>query len=300
MDVRRTLPQRERSLIGPWCFLDHYGPDNVADTGGMNVPRHPHTGLQTVSWLFTGAIDHLDSAGFAATVRPGEVNLMTAGRGISHSEFSTSDTTILHGAQLWLALPDHARHMEPTFEHYAPEPVYGDGSELRVFLGSLAGSDSPVTTHHPTLGAEILLEPGAELVLDVDPTYEHGLLLDSGDLELDDVALPKDHLAYLPTGRQGLVLTAGERPVRALLIGGTPFGERIVMWWNFVGREHDEIVAYRAAWQAEIGAEAAEPPSSGVYDDGAPVPRFGTFPEGTPASLPAPVLPNARLRAREQ
>ncbi|MCC2661372.1 MAG: pirin, partial [Arthrobacter sp.] len=122
MDVRRTLPQRQRSLIGAWCFLDHYGPDHVGATGGMQVPRHPHTGLQTVSWLFTGEVEHRDSAGFHAMVRPGEINLMTAGRGISHSEFSTPGTDVLHGAQLWVALPDAARHMEPTFENYRPEP----------------------------------------------------------------------------------------------------------------------------------------------------------------------------------
>ena len=160
MDVRRTLPQRQRSLIGAWCFLDHYGPDRVGDSGGMKVPRHPHTGLQTVSWLFTGEIEHRDSAGFHAAVRPGEVNLMTAGRGISHSEFSTPDTTVLHGAQLWVALPDTARHMAPTFEHYRPEPVSGNGWTMRVFLGALAGSVSPVTTHTPLLGAELLLEAG--------------------------------------------------------------------------------------------------------------------------------------------
>ena len=106
MTVRRTLPQRQRSLIGAWCFLDHYGPDDVADTGGMSVAPHPHTGLQTVSWLFTGEIEHRDSAGHHAMVRPGELNLMTAGHGISHSEVSTPDDHGLHGAQLWVALPD--------------------------------------------------------------------------------------------------------------------------------------------------------------------------------------------------
>ncbi|MCO1340026.1 pirin [Kocuria polaris] len=300
MDVRRTLPQRERSLIGAWCFLDHYGPDHVAATGGMNVARHPHTGLATVSWLFSGAVEHIDSAGHQATVRPGELNLMTAGRGISHSEFSTPETDLLHGAQLWLALPDAARGREPDFEHYAPEPITGEGAELRVFLGSLGGSMSPVVTDHPTLGAEILLEPGAEIVLDLDPSFEHGVLLDDGDLWLDDETLPRDHLAYLPTGRDAVVLSAGETRVRALIIGGEPFPEKIVMWWNFVGRAHEEIVAHRAAWQAEIGADPAPAPEGGEYDDGAPYPRFGTFPEGTPAPLPAPEMPHARLRAREQ
>jgi len=146
MTVRRTLPQRQRSLIGAWCFLDHYGPDEVDRSGeGMVVPPHPHTGLQTVSWLFTGEIEHRDSAGHHAYVRPGELNLMTAGRGISHSEYSTPGTTTLHGAQLWLALPDGDRQVEPTFEHFAPEPVAGEGWEARVFIGSLLGSTSPVT-----------------------------------------------------------------------------------------------------------------------------------------------------------
>ncbi|GER23789.1 hypothetical protein NCCP1664_22840 [Zafaria cholistanensis] len=298
MTVRRTLPQRRRSLIGAWCFLDHYGPDDVEATGGMKVPRHPHTGLQTASWLFTGEIEHRDSAGFHALVRPGELNLMTAGRGISHSEFSTPGTTVLHGAQLWIALPDASRAVEPGLQHYRPEPAVGEGWELRVFLGGLAGRSSPVRTHTPLVGAEILLEPGTRLELALDPAFEHGVLLDAGDLGLDGLQVAADHLAYLPTGRTGVVLEAGQRAVRALLIGGEPLGEQIVMWWNFVGRSHEEVAAYRAAWQAEIGAEAPVPGTAGAYDDGAPVPRFGTFPAGEPAPLPAPALPNVRMRPR--
>src|SRR6476646_7970832 len=118
MTVRRTLPQRQRSFVGAWCFVDHYGPNDVAATGGMSVPPHPHTGLQTVSWLFSGEVEHRDSAGHHAFVRPGELNLMTAGRGISHSEYSTPATTTLHGTQLWLALPDRNRQVDPAFEHY--------------------------------------------------------------------------------------------------------------------------------------------------------------------------------------
>lgn len=294
MEVRRTLPQRQRSLIGAWCFLDHYGPDAVGASGGMHVPRHPHTGLQTVSWLFTGEIEHRDSAGFHASVRPGELNLMTAGRGISHSEFSTPGTTVLHGAQLWVALPDRVRHMEPTFEHYRPEPVAGDGWTLRVFLGTLAGSRSPVATHTRLLGAEILLDAGATLTLEADPDFEHGVLVDQGTLALDGNPVARDHLAYLPVGRDSLTLNAGTEPLRVLLIGGEPLGEQIVMWWNFVGRSHEEIVGYRAQWQAEIGAEMHPDVAGG----GAAGPRFGTFPPGDPAPLPAPVLPNARMRPR--
>ena len=143
--VRRTLPQRERSLIGAWCFADHYGPHDVRDGVGMDVPPHPHTGLQTVSWLFEGEVEHRDSAGVHAMVRPGELNLMTAGAGICHSEVSTAATTVLHGVQLWVALPDSDRDTGRDFAHYAPEPVSVPGAALRVFLGELAGSRSPVT-----------------------------------------------------------------------------------------------------------------------------------------------------------
>ena len=123
MPVRRTLPQRQRSLIGAWCFADHYGPDRVATTGGMVVPPHPHTGLQTVSWLFSGEVEHRDSAGVHAMVRPGELNLMTSGYGIAHSEVSTPERDLLHGVQLWVALPEADRDLIREFQHHVPEPV---------------------------------------------------------------------------------------------------------------------------------------------------------------------------------
>lgn len=298
MNVRRTLPQRQRSLIGAWCFLDLYGPDPVGTAGGMKVPRHPHTGLQTVSWLFTGEIEHRDSAGFHTIVRPGELNLMTAGRGISHSEFSTPETSTLHGAQLWIALPDSARHVPPAFTHYRPEPLAANGWRLRVFLGELTVLDphgphlrslSPVPTHTELVGAEINLQPGTTIRLAVKSHHEHGVLLDTGTLRIDVDELCPDQLAYLPPGRQELSLTAGPQPVRALLIGGTPLNEQILMWWNFVGRTHEEILGYRAQWQAEIGAEPADHASG----------RFGDFPDGQPAPLPAPDLPTVRLRPRD-
>ncbi|AUI51602.1 pirin family protein [Arthrobacter crystallopoietes] len=292
MNVRRTLPQRQRSLIGAWCFVDHYGPDEVAETGGMRVPPHPHTGLQTVSWLFTGEIEHRDSAGFHAFVRPGELNLMTAGRGICHSEVSTAETTVLHGAQLWVALPDHARFTDPGFDHYAPEPVSTDAYELRVFMGSLAGSVSPVALHSPLLGAELLLKPGQSAVFDVEESFEYGVLVDSGTVRFNGATATADQLAYLPTGHREIELTSEtDEPVRLLLIGGEPMGEAIVMWWNFVGRDHDEVVEFRANWQAEIGAEA-HPAAAAATN------QFGTVVGNTLAPLPAPTLPNARIRPR--
>lgn len=299
MSVRRTLPQRRRSLIGSWCFLDHYGPDPIAESGGMRVARHPHTGLATVSLLFTGGIAHRDSTGTAALVRPGEVNLMIAGRGISHQEFSTVGTTLLHGVQLWYALPEATRGMPPAFEHYAPPLVRRDGASLRVFLGSLAGFTSPVETWTPPLvAAEIDLEAGARLELDLDPGFEYGVLLDTGDLTVNGSVVPLDHLAYLPVGQRSVELKAGSSPVRLILIGGEPLGEQIVMWWNFVGRSHEEVVAYRAAWQTEIGLESATALQDVVDEDGTRHERFGPYPSGQPAPLPAPVMPNVRLRPR--
>ena len=288
MNVRRTLPQRGRTLIGAWCFLDHYGPDEVAESGGMNVPAHPHIGLQTVSWLFSGEIEHRDSAGFHAVVRPGELNLMTAGRGISHSERSTPGTTVLHGAQLWVALPSHARTTPKTFEHYVPPVLSGAGAgvgtgtgtgwTVQVFLGSLLGHSSPVSTHTELVGAEIVLDPGCELVLDVAQAHEHGILVDSGSVtvgsdgaagqdstaEPDSIAGPNsavaaNQLAFLPAGASTLRIIAGADGARLLLIGGEPLGEDLVMWWNFVGRDHAEIVQARADWQAELAA-------AGVHD----------------------------------
>lgn len=296
MSVRRTLPQRQRSLIGAWCFLDHYGPDLVSESGGMEVAPHPHTGLQTVSWLFTGEIEHRDSAGNVATVRPQEVNLMTAGQGISHSEVSTPGTSVLHGAQLWVALPEADRDTAPGFEHYAPEQVRGEGWRALVFLGSLLGDRSPVTTFTPLLGAELVLDPGTTLALPVEEDFEHGVLVDLGSVRVGDVDASSADLAYVPPGAREISLVAGQEGARVLVLGGPPFGEAIVMWWNFVGRTHDEVVAYRAAWQAQI----TDPATGEVLDDSRRVApgRFGVVPDQPLRPIPAPGLPNARLRER--
>jgi quercetin 2,3-dioxygenase len=312
MTVRRTLPQRQRSLIGGWCFLDHYGPDPVAGTGGMQVPPHPHTGLQTVSWLFTGEIEHRDSAGHHAYVRPGELNLMTAGRGISHSEVSTPGTTMLHGAQLWVALPSGARFTAPGFERYVPEPVDGEGFTARVFLGSLLGQSSPAVTYSPLVGAEISIAAGGVVAIEADPAFEYGVLVDTGVVAVNGTPVETAHLAYLAPGAPALELRA-DAAARVLLLGGRPLGEQIVMWWNFIGRSHDEIAAYRAAWQASISAEAAPP---GPVPPG-PVPPEAVPPEAVPPGagpaqgerfalpvgdplppIPAPALPNVTLRPR--
>ncbi|WP_031161430.1 pirin family protein [Streptomyces durhamensis] len=279
MTVRRTLPQRARTLIGAWCFADHYGPDDVSVTGGMDVAPHPHTGLQTVSWLFTGEIEHRDSMGSHAFVRPGELNLMTGGHGIAHSEVSTPRTTILHGVQLWVALPEGHRHTERDFQHYAPEPALADGAEIRVFLGSLAGSVSPVRTFTPLLGAEITLQPRATLTLAVNPRFEHGLLVDQGEVCLAGTVVGPAELGYVPPGAGALTLTnESDGVARTVLLGGTPFEEEIIMWWNFVCRSHEEVVQARDAW------------TSGD--------RFGSVQGYDGDPLPAPELPTVPLKPR--
>ena len=280
--VRRTLPQRERSLIGAWCFADHYGPHDVRGGTAMDVPPHPHTGLQTVSWLFSGEVEHRDSAGVRAMVRPGELNLMTAGAGICHSEVSTDATTILHGVQLWVALPDSDRDTSRDFAHYVPEPRSVAGARMRVFLGELAGDRSPVHTFTPLLGAQLDLDPGATVTLEVDPVFEHGVLLDQGSVEVAGTTLAVADLAFEAAGSDRLeVVNRGASPARVVLLGGPPFPEQLVMWWNFVGRGHEDIVMYRQLWQDRDG-------------------RFGAVQgyRGAVSRLPAPPLPNATLRPR--
>ena len=276
--VQRTLPQRQRSLIGAWCFIDHYGPV----TARMDVPPHPHTGLQTVSWLFSGEVEHRDSAGVHAKVRPGELNLMTAGAGICHSEVSVESGVVLHGVQLWVALPDSDRDTGRDFAHFAPTPISLPGAVARVFLGELAGGGSPVHTFTPLLGAQLDLAARAHLDLDVDPAFEHGVLCDVGAVQMGEATLAVADLGYQGPGGSTLRLhNIWDRPARVLLLGGLPFTAELVMWWNFVGRGHDDIVSYRQLWQDG--------------DD-----RFGAVQgyQGSVTRLPAPPLPTTLLQPR--
>jgi redox-sensitive bicupin YhaK (pirin superfamily) len=279
MLVTRTLPNRDRRMVGAWCFVDHYGPDDVAGHPGMLVPPHPHTGLQTVSWLVEGDVLHRDSVGSLQMIRPGQLNLMTAGRGISHSEESPQDhSPILHGVQLWVALPDRHRQVEPHFEHHADLPVLTDsGAEVTVLMGDLDSATSSAQLYSPLVGAEATLRGGAETRLPLRPDFEYAALTLAGTVDVDGLPLAPGPLLYLGTGRSDLALRA-EQPGRVLLLGGEPFDEQIVMWWNFVGRSHDEIVQDRADWMS-----------------GARFGAVGGF-DGDP--LPAPALPTAQLKPR--
>jgi quercetin 2,3-dioxygenase len=274
--VRRLLPNLGRRLVGPWCFVDHYGPDDIADRPGMQVPPHPHMGLQTVSWLRSGEVHHQDSLGSDALIRPGELGLMTAGRGIAHAEHSpVAHPALLHGAQLWVALPSASSGVAPTWEHHARLPVLSeDGVRATLILGSLAGETSPGRTHSPLIGASVALSAGASTLLPLEADFEHAVLVLSGSVTVDDDGLEVGTMLYLGCRRRDVRLeSAGGAEL--LLLGGEPFGERIVMWWNFVGRSNDEIAEARAQWR-----------------DGT---RFGTVRDaGEP--LPAPPLPPGTLR----
>ena len=282
MTVRRTLPQLHRSFVGAWCFVDHYGPDLVTATGGMDVAPHPHTGLQTVSWLFEGEIEHRDSGGVHGLVRPGEVNLMTSGHGIAHSEVSTAKTTFLHGVQLWVVLPEHSKDLSRDFQHYVPEPIEVPGGTVRVLVGTLAGDSSSVHTETKLLGAEVVLRPGASWEVEVESSFEHGVLVDTGVVSLDGVSLDRAQMGVRDAGLGHLRLSnPGNTTARAMILGGEPFDEGIVMWWNFIGRSHEDIVRFRKEWQSD-------------HD------RFGRVAgyRGAVQRLEAPPLPPLRLKPR--
>ena len=277
MAVRRLLPLRLRRSVGAWCFVDHYGPLDVDGRTGMNVPPHPHLGLQTVTWLFEGNVLHRDSLGTEQLIRPGQLNLMTAGRGIAHAEESPArHEPVLHGVQLWVALPDLSRPTEPAFEHHArlPQNRLG-GFAITVLTGELAGARSPATTFSPIVGAELAARDWpASCLLPLRPDFEHVAFAAAGRASVEGVDLGVGQLLYLPPGRPEAMLTA---PAGAtlMLLGGVPLGEQLLMWWNFVARTPEEIAAATAAWRAgEFGAV-------GGY-------------QGDP--LPAPPLDAARLR----
>jgi redox-sensitive bicupin YhaK (pirin superfamily) len=249
--ISRALPVRGRRLVGPWCFLDRFGPLTFGDDKPMDVAPHPHIGLQTVTWLLDGEILHNDSLGCEAEARPGGVNVMTAASGIAHAEQTPLDNRHrLDGVQLWVALPDTHRNTQPNFESFPEVPaVERPGGIVRVFSGSLDGLTSPASHFSELVGADLLVHRGHSLAVAVSPRFEHALLVLNGDCQAAGVALDSNHLHYLGCGRTEISLrsTLG---CCLLLIGGPPFPEKILMWWNFVARNPGEMAAARADWEA--------------------------------------------------
>ncbi|MFC8830111.1 pirin family protein [Streptomyces sp. NPDC057137] len=278
-EVRRLLPNLGRRMVGAWAFVDHYGPDDIADEPGMQVPPHPHMGLQTVSWLHDGEVLHRDSLGSLQTVRPRELGLMTSGRAISHSEESPRPhARLLHGAQLWVALPNAHRDVDPHFQHHADLPVVtAPGLTATVILGTLDGTTSPGTTYTPLVGADLTLTPGTDARLPLDPDFEYAVLAMSGEARVDGVPVPAGSMLYLGCGRTELPIRT-DSAASLMLLGGEPFEEEIVMWWNFIGRSHEEIEAARKDWMEG--------------------PRFGEVTGYDGTRLPAPELPPVALKPR--
>lgn len=247
LPVSRALPVRGKRLVGPWCFLDRFGPLTFADGKPMDVAPHPHIGLQTVTWLLDGEVMHDDSLGCESVARPGAVNVMTSGRGIAHAEQTPSEHSHrLNGVQLWVALPDAVRNGAPAFESIPRVPaVEARGGEIQVFAGSLGGVASPAVFHSPIVGADLRVHAGEELEVGLDPAYEHAVLVLDGECSLDGTPLAPRKLHYLGVQRASACFRGG----RVLLVGGLPFPEKILMWWNFVARSAEEIAEARADWE---------------------------------------------------
>jgi redox-sensitive bicupin YhaK (pirin superfamily) len=267
--VRRALPQRRRRTVGAWCFADHFGPTGPA--AGMSIGPHPHMGLHTVTWLLEGELLHSDSLGSEQLIRPGELNLMTAGHGVAHAEEEpTAYDGGMHGMQLWVAQPESTRHGVPAFEHHSDLPVADLGAtRATVLIGSFGDAESPARADTALVGVDLMLPAGAhELPLRAD--FEHALAVFTGGVRVGEAVVGPGVLGYLGLGRDELTIeTAGD--TRAMLLGGEPFPDPILMWWNFVARSRDEVALATKEWNAETE-------------------RFGTV-ESTLPRIPAPVEP---------
>ena len=281
--VRRLLPNIHRRMVGAWCFVDQYGPDDISDGSGMQVAPHPHTGLQTLSWLHEGEVQHRDSVGSLATIRPYELGLMTAGHGIAHSEQSPVEhPRLLHGAQLWIALPDASRDVAPAFEHHTADelPVAGTagGLRARLMLGRFDGAASPGTAYSPLVGLDVELRAGAIGAIPLVRDFEYAALAMTGRVEVDGVPVEPGTMLYLGCGRRELALRSDEGGA-VMVLGGEPFEEEIVMWWNFLARSGDEVARFREQWQ-----EGDK--------------RFGEVTGYQGSRMSAPSLPGVPLRPR--
>jgi len=250
-EVRRALPARERTMVGPFIFVDEFGPADLTGGEGMAVRPHPHINLATVTWLFEGAIDHRDSLGTFATIRPGQVNLMTAGRGIVHSERSPkaelATNPKLFGMQTWLALPDGAEEIDPAFEAQTGLPWIEDGkARACVVMGELWGAKAPTTTHAATIYAEIVLGAGGSLPIDAEAD-ERALMLVEGAATIDGIALNPYELAVLAPGKA--MRLASDTGARVMLLGGEAFASQRHVFWNFVSSSRERIEQAKQDWR---------------------------------------------------
>ena len=246
--IKRALPSRHKRMIGAWCFLDHAGPVEFAAGEGLAVGPHPHIGLQTFTWMIEGSMWHRDSLGVKQLIQPKQVNLMTAGYGITHSENAPDTETKMHSAQLWIALPDSHKDMPPQFDHYPDLPVVEqDQIEFTILVGEFLATQSPVKVHSELLGVDMITRQGGRSRLALNPRFEYGVLVLYGTAKINGHALDDQHIVVLETGLTSIDLQLGEDS-RVLLIGGEPFESPILLWWNFVGRTQQELKQAYDQW----------------------------------------------------
>ncbi|MHB1209491.1 MAG: pirin family protein [Acidimicrobiales bacterium] len=252
MPVRRALPRRAHRTVGAWCFADHMGPATVTAQHGLDIGPHPHTGLQTVTYLVSGEALHRDSLGSEQLITPGQVNLMSAGLGVSHSEEATGHYAgDLHGIQLWIAQPDATRHASPAFEHHAQLPrIAIDQSLATVLVGEFHGVRSPARHDTALVGVELSIRHRIDLQLQAD--FEYAIIVLEGALSCDGVDVAPGQLGYLGIGNDEITLHPYES-TRAMLLGGEPFESDILIWWNFVARNREEIDRAYDAWRSGDG-----------------------------------------------
>lgn len=277
LHIHRALPTKDKRLIGAWCFLDHAGPTVLSEGEDFLVGPHPHIGLQTFTWMLEGEMEHLDSLGYKQLIRPYEINLMTAGKGISHVEKSPEGhSSRLHTAQLWIALPDSHRHIDPAFDHYENLPlIEQDGCQFTVLAGDFLGQHSPVKVYSNMVGVDIRAQNAAATQFSLNPEFEYGILVLHGSATIEGETVQPDELIYLGQQRNELSITLAEN-TRLLLLGGEPFAEDIIVWWNFVARTTEEIQQATVDWKTSN--------------------RFGEIKEFNDHRLIAPAIPD-HLRA---
>jgi len=252
MQVRRALPNRGRRTVGAWCFADHFGPLEADESHRPDIGPHPHMGLQTVTWLLEGELLHRDSLGSEQMIRPGQLNLMTAGHGVAHAEEATNGHRgPIHGVQLWVAQPSTTRDGLPAFEHHAELPhIEWTNCDATVLVGEVAGSASPARRDTEHVGVDLRLRGPSTVPL--EPTFEYALIVLDGAVSLDSTTATPGHLVYLGSGRDELAV-GSDRESRVLLLGGSPFEERLLMWWNFVARTRDEVDEGYNDWTSDSG-----------------------------------------------
>jgi len=248
--ITRALPHRARRTVGAWCFLDHLGPVQFAPGEGMHVGAHPHIGLQTFTWMIEGEVVHRDSLGNEQVIRPGQVNLMTAGRGIAHTEDSARDGARAHAAQLWIALPGAASRCAPAFQHCPDLPVQDCGGfRATVLAGSAFGQTAPAVLHTPLVGIDLTARAAAHAQLPLRADFEYAAIMLRGAATLAGEALAPGEWLYFAPGREALDVRC-EAEAQWLLLGGVPFEEPLIIWWNLVARTQAEIESALADWNA--------------------------------------------------